>query len=183
MGKRKRVVLGITASAAAFKSVALASLLRKGNLAVDAVMSGNSLKMISPHQIACVSGGSVYTDQFAESPANPCDYMPHITLTENLDLMVVAPATANFLARIAAGFADELITSVVLACEAPVILAPSMNSRMWNNEATVENVRCLKDRGFIFAGPVEGELACGGSGQGRMMEPEDIFRMCLNYVI
>jgi phosphopantothenoylcysteine decarboxylase/phosphopantothenate--cysteine ligase len=82
------------------------------------------------------------------------------------------------MARAAHGFADELLTAVFLACEAPVVLAPAMNSRMWNNPAVRENARILQDRGVVMAGPVEGHLACGTLGAGRMMEPEDIFDIC-----
>ncbi len=92
--------------------------------------------------------------------------------------MVVAPATAHFIARAALGLADDLLTSAYLACSAPVLIAPAMNTRMWENPAVKANVRLLMERGVVMAGPVTGTLACGTTGGGRLMEPEDIFSMC-----
>lgn len=169
------VILGITGGAAAFKACTLASLFRKAGHKVDCVMTAGARHFVSPTQVACVTGEPVHTELFREQPA---DSVPHISLTENTDLLVVAPATAHFLARAAAGFADELLTAVFLACDAPVVMAPAMNSRMWSNRAVRENVKTLAGRGVVMAGPVEGHLACGTMGAGRMMEPEDIFDIC-----
>ncbi len=172
----RKVVLGITSSAAAYKGVALASMLRRSGFEVEGVLSGPATRLIGPAQLACVTGRAVHTDLF---PAQPADPIPHISLSESAALAVVAPATAHFLARMAWGFADDLLTSTILACDCPVVVAPSMNSRMWANPATRENVQKLASRGVRIAGPVSGALACGTSGEGRMMEPGDILSICL----
>jgi phosphopantothenoylcysteine decarboxylase/phosphopantothenate--cysteine ligase len=169
------VLLGVTGGAAAFKACALASLFRKAGHKVTGVLTPAATRFIGPVQLACVAGQPVYTSLFPEQPAEPA---PHIALTDNLDLMVVAPATADFLARAARGFAGDLLSAAFLACDAPVVMAPTMNTRMWNHPAVRENVRILQDMGVVMAGPVEGSLACGTSGSGRMMEPEDIFEVC-----
>ncbi len=169
------ILLGVTGGAATFKACSLASLFRKAGHKVNCVMTRGATRFITPTQLACVTGEPVYTLLF---PEQPTESVPHITLTDNLDLMVVAPATAHFLARAAHGFADQLLTAAFLACEAPVVMCPAMNSRMWNHPAVRENVRILMDMGVVMAGPVEGHLACGTVGAGRMMEPEDIFEVC-----
>ena len=172
-----RILLGITASAAAFKGIALASLLRKEGYLVDAVLSPAARNFVTETQLACVTGRPAYSSVFTDQPGDP---VPHITLTDECALMVVAPATADFMARAACGLADDLLSACFLACSAPVVMAPSMNTRMWENPATVENARRLEERGVIFAGPVQGKLACGAVGQGRLMEPADILSVCMN---
>lgn len=172
-----RILMGVTGGAAAFKAVSLASLFRKEGHEVDGIMSGGAIELVTPAQLSCVTGRPVYHRLFIEQPG---DAIPHISLTDNPDLMVIAPATAHFIARVALGLADELITAAALACQAPMVIAPAMNSRMWSNPATRQNIDTLAARGVTFAGPVEGILACGMSGEGRMMEPEDIFRVCLD---
>jgi phosphopantothenoylcysteine decarboxylase/phosphopantothenate--cysteine ligase len=174
---RKRIVLGITGSAAAFKGVTLASMLRKEGLDVDGVLTRASREFVTPTQLACVTGRPVWTELFTEQPSDP---VPHITLTEGCSLLVVAPATADFMAKAAHGLADDLLSSILLACQAPVVLAPSMNTRMWLNAATRSNAAILRDRGIRLAGPVEGLLACGTTGEGRLMEPADILAVCLD---
>jgi phosphopantothenoylcysteine decarboxylase/phosphopantothenate--cysteine ligase len=168
--------MGVTGGAAAFKAVSLASMLRREGHDVDGILSSGALRFITPVQLSCITGRPVFHRLFAEEPG---DVIPHITLTNHADLLVVAPATAHFMARMACGLADELITAAALACAAPVVLAPSMNNRMWMNPATVHNCGILRSRGVVFAGPVEGPLACGTVGEGRMMEPEDIFGVCM----
>jgi len=172
----EKIVLGITGSAAAFKGVALASGLRREGFDVDGVLTAAACEFIRPTQLSCITGRPVRTVLFGDMS----DPAPHISLTDGCSLLVVAPATAHFLARAACGLADDLLTSVFLACQAPVIIAPAMNSRMWNNQATVNNVRLLQDRGVRLAGPVEGGLACGTTGKGRMMEPEGILAACID---
>jgi phosphopantothenoylcysteine decarboxylase/phosphopantothenate--cysteine ligase len=172
-----RILLGVTGGAAAFKAVGLASGFRKEGHEVDVVMSAGAREFVTPVQFSCITGRPVYTDLFIDHPG---DAIPHITLTDGNDLMVVAPATANYMARIAHGLADDLITAASLASVSPMVIAPSMNTRMWMNPATRANVEILRGRGVVFAGPVEGSLACGTAGQGRMMEPEEIFRICLD---
>lgn len=174
--RNARVLLGITGSAAAFKGVMLASLLRREGLQVDGVITRAAGMFITDTQLACVTGRPVYGSLFTEQPNDP---VPHITLTDKVDLMAVVPATADFIAKAACGLADDLLSSALLACAAPVLMAPSMNSRMWDNPATGRNVGLLRERGVRFAGPVEGELACGSTGIGRLMEPCDILAECI----
>ena len=173
----KRILLGITGSAAALKGVMLASLLRKEGFEIDGVLTPAALRFISETQLACVTGRPVYSSLFTTQPGDP---VPHITLTDSIDLFAVVPATADFIGKSANGLADDLLSSAFLACEAPVIMAPSMNTRMWNNSATAANLETLACRGVMFAGPVMGPLACGTEGLGRLMEPVDILKLCLD---
>mgnify|MGYP001816519342 CR=1 FL=1 len=173
----KRILLGITGSAAAFKGIMLASLLRKEGFEIDGILTPGALKFISETQLACVTGRPVHSSLFTVQPADP---VPHITLTDTIDLFAVVPATADFMGKSANGLADDLLSSAFLACDAPVIMAPSMNTRMWNNGATAANLEILRSRGVTFAGPVTGPLACGKEGMGRMMEPSGILKVCLD---
>lgn len=177
MNSKGRIVLGITSSAAAYKGVALASLVRRTGYDVDGILTANACRLVTPVQLSCVTGRPVHTMQFAEQPGDP---IPHITLSDGAAALVVAPATANFLGKLAAGIADDLLTTTALACECRVLVAPSMNTRMWNHPAVRENVSKLSGRGVVFAGPVQGPLACGSSGAGRMMEPSDILDILLS---
>ena len=175
--KNKRILLGITGSAAAFKGVMLASMLRKEGFEIDGVLTPGALHFVSETQLACVTGRPVQSSLFTMQPGDP---VPHITLTDNIDLYIVVPATADFIGKSANGLADDLLSCAFLACSSPVIMAPSMNTRMWSNSATAANIETLKSRGVVIAGPVTGPLACGGEGMGRMMEPEGIFKVCLS---
>lgn len=172
----RKVILGITSSAAAYKGVALASLLRRSGFEVEGILTAPATRLVGTAQLSCVTGRPVHTDLF---PAQPADPIPHITLSGSASLLIIAPATAHMLARMAWGFADDLLSSTALACDCPVVVAPSMNSRMWKHQATRDNVERLASRGVVFAGPVTGALACGTEGEGRMMEPEDILEICL----
>ncbi len=169
------ILLGITGGAAAFKAVTLVSILRKSGHTVNTILTGAATEFITTTQISAVSGMPCYTDLFSkESTA----FIPHISLTDNIDLMVIAPSTAHFIARAALGFGDDLLTAAFLACDSPVVIAPAMNTRMWNNPAVQSNVNILSSRGINFAGPVSGQLACGTTGFGRFMEAADIADIC-----
>ncbi|PIE53086.1 hypothetical protein CSA37_03025 [Candidatus Fermentibacteria bacterium] len=167
------ILMGVTGGAAAFKAVSLASMLRKAGHSVKSVLSPGGMKFITPIQLSAVTGEPCHTELFSGD-----NLIPHISLTDHLDLMIVAPATAHFIARAAQGLADDLLTASFLACSAPVVIAPAMNTRMWENPAVVRNVSVLKERGIVFAGPAQGKLACGTTGAGRLMEPADIYRIC-----
>ncbi len=169
------ILLGITGGAAAFKAVSLASILRKSGHTVNAVLTAGAAEFVTQVQLSAVSGRPCYSDLF---PRNSTIMIPHIALTDNVDLMVVVPATAHFIARAAHGFADDLLTAAFLACSAPVLIAPAMNTRMWNNPAVQANIDVLSSRGVALAGPVSGQLACGTTGDGRMMEACDIAEIC-----
>jgi phosphopantothenoylcysteine decarboxylase/phosphopantothenate--cysteine ligase len=169
------ILLGVTGGVAAYKAVSLVSLLRKAGHSVNCILTEGGEEFITPMQLSSVSGQPCYTRMF---PPEPGAMIPHIALTDHIDLLAVVPATAHFIGRAAHGLADDLLTSAFLACAAPVLLAPAMNTRMWTNQAVQANVRILTDRGIRFAGPVDGLLACGATGPGRMMEPLEIFRIC-----
>lgn len=169
------VLLGVTGGAAAYKACMLGSLLRKAGHGVNGILTASAREFITPVQLSSVTGRPVYTRLFEQERP---DFIPHIHLTDRIDIMVVAPATAHFMARAAWGLADDLLTTAFLACRVPVVIAPAMNTRMWDNPAVDRNREVLEGRGVVFAGPVQGELACGTSGMGRMMEPEDVFGIC-----
>lgn len=166
----KEIVLGVTGGIAAYKAVELVRLLRKRQAEVHVVMTENARHFVTPLTFQTVSGHEVHTDMFGPY----CPAPSHIALADRAELLVIAPATANIIAKMASGLADDLLSTVVLATTAPVLIAPAMNVKMWGNPVTCQNVEKLRERGFHFADPVAGELACGYEGQGRMAEPEDI---------
>ncbi|MDR0361311.1 MAG: hypothetical protein LBJ46_01270 [Planctomycetota bacterium] len=164
------VVLGVTGGVAIFKIVGLASRLTQLGAAVDVVMTPAAAEFIRPLMFGAVTGRRVYLDQWDMSERRP----EHIGLAERPDIVVVAPATANTLAKMVHGVADNLLTSVLLATRKPVLVAPAMNVAMWNAPATAENLAVLARRGVRSIGPVSGYLACGYVGEGRMIGPDGI---------
>lgn len=170
-----RLLLGITGSVAAFKGVALASLMSGEGCEVDCILSDGGSRFVTPWQVSGVTGRPCSTELFDRTDVA---VSPHLELTRPASLMVVAPASANFLAGLACGFAGRLLTAAALAFEGPLVVAPAMNHRMWTAKATRENVERLADRGVVFVGPVEGRLGCGEEGPGRMAEPEAVWAEC-----
>lgn len=168
--QRKNILLGVTGGIAAFKAAELASLLIQEGASVDVVMTEAAQKFISPLTFQTLVQRTVYTDLWIpyETKAE------HIALAERIDLAIVAPATANTLAKLAHGIADNLLTCVLLATHAPLLVAPAMNEGMWQHPATQANIRLLEERGIERIGPVEGRLACGKVGVGRMADPATI---------
>jgi len=167
----KNVVLGITGSIAAYKSVDIAAKLTQKGLAVDVVMTEAATKFVSALSFRSVTHRPVATDMWE----TPTDFnIEHISLAERADVVVIAPATADTIARLAAGIADEILTCTVLATRAPVILAPAMDAGMYSNPVTQENLARLRDRGFIIVGPGYGWLASGLVGMGRLVDPGEI---------
>ena len=169
----KRIILGITGGIAAYKAAMLLRLLKKENCDVTAVMTKAAENFITPLTMQALSGKPVLRDMFSEAADNG---IVHISAAAQADLVVIAPATANTIAKIRAGIADNLLTSIVLATEAPIVIAPAMNRVMWENRATQDNIRTLRERGFLISGPASGFQACGDTGAGRMSEPEDILK-------
>ena len=165
----KCVVLGVTGGIAAYKAASLASALTKRGAKVRCVLTRHACEFISPLTFSAVTGQPAAVEEFAERKD-----IAHISLAKEADLFLVAPATANILAKFAAGIADDLLTSAFLANTAPVLLAPAMNANMWKNAATQANVETLRSRGMRFVGPESGHLACGDEDIGRMSEPETI---------
>ena len=169
------VVLGVTGSIAAYKACELVRLLVKRGDEVHVVMTEHARAFVTPLTFQTLSRNPVECNLFED----PQDWKPeHISLAAAADLVVVAPATANILAKMAHGIADDLLSSTLLATKAPVVVAPAMNDGMWTNPATQANVAVLMSRGVRVVQPGTGELACGTSGTGRMAEPSEILSAC-----
>ena len=173
----KRVLLGVTGGIAAYKSCELVRLLGREGARVRVVLTESATRFVTPLTFQALSGNPVRVDLFDEAHESA---MGHIELARWAEQLVVAPATADFIARLAHGHADDLLTTLCLASEAPLLIAPAMNHRMWLHPATRENVALLESRGVEFVGPEAGEQACGESGPGRMSEPEEILGRILS---
>ena len=167
----KRVLLIVSGGIAAFKALELIRLLRKSGHAVTCVLTGNGAQFVTPLSLQALCETKVYTDLFSLTDESE---MGHIQLSRSADLLVVVPATANILAKMAAGLADDLASTVLLATDKPVLVAPAMNVRMWLHAATLANMKTLIGRGVIVVGPDEGAMACNEFGPGRMAEPPKI---------
>ena len=171
--KYERVVLGVTGGIAAYKAADLVRRLRDEGADVRVVMTRGAQAFVTPLTFQALSGNPVHTQLLDESAEAG---MGHIELARWADLLLVAPATADFIARAAHGLADDLLTTLFLACSAPRVLAPAMNQQMWANAAVRANCDLLGDRGVRLIGPESGSQACGDTGPGRMTEPADIVR-------
>ena len=166
-----RIVLGITGSIAAYKAADLASQLTKAGHEVTCVLTKGALEFVTPLTLATLSRRPVVTDLFAEKEG----WQPgHIQLADDADLLLIAPATANVLASLAHGFANDALTAIALATRAPMLIAPAMNGKMWLHPATQKNVETLKGWGVQWVEPAEGLLACGYEGVGRLAPVEEI---------
>ena len=174
--KAGRVLLGITGGIAAYKSPELVRRLLEGGAEVQVVMTRAAREFVGPAALQAVSGRPVRTDLWDDIAEAA---MGHIELARWADQIVVAPATANFIASLSSGLATDLLTTLCLATEARVTLAPAMNRVMWSHPAVQQNCATLRARGVRFLGPAEGEQACGETGLGRLLEPEDIARALL----
>ena len=169
------VVVGVTGSIAAYKACELVRLLVKRGDDVHVVMTEHARAFVTPLTFQTLSRNPVESDLFAD----PQDWKPgHISLAAAADLVVVAPATANILAKMAHGIASDLLSSTLLATKAPIVVAPAMNTGMWENPATQANIAALTARGVRVVQPGTGDLACGTEGAGRMAEPADILSAC-----
>ncbi len=167
----QRILLGITGGIAAYKSAELTRRLRDQGAEVRVVMTPAATEFITPLTLQALSGNPVHTellDHAAEAA------MGHIELARWADTVVVAPATANFIARLSNGMADDLLSALCLATAAPLLVAPAMNQQMWHNPATQENIARLQARGITLLGPASGDQACGETGPGRLLEPDEI---------
>ena len=171
MSAPKSIVLGVTGSIAAYKAADLTILLVKKGYDVHVVMTESARRFITPLTLQTLSKHPVTTDVFDEQEG----WCPgHIELADRADLLLIAPASAAALARLACGLADDAITCIALATRAPVVIAPAMNGKMWSHPATVQNTETLRTRGVHFIGPDEGLLACGYEGAGRLWPVDDI---------
>ena len=167
----KNVVLGVTGGIAAYKSAELVRKLVRNGAHVDVIMTDSAVRFVSPLTFQTLSGNPVTTDLFRLYRDNE---IAHVSLADRADIMVVAPATANIIGKAACGIADDMLSSVLVACSAPVLFAPAMNVNMWKNPVVQDNVRRLKEYSRCFINPQAGELACGVEGEGRLADPEDI---------
>ncbi len=166
----KTVLLGVTGGIAAYKSCYIASYLKKRGINVIAIMTKNATEFVSPLTFETLTGNKVYTETFQEHEYE----VEHVSLAKQGDLFLVAPATANFLAKANEGIADDMLTTTFLAFEKTKVIAPAMNTAMYKNEATQKNIADLKKKGVFFVDPVDGHLACGDNGMGKMQEPDVI---------
>ncbi len=169
--KEKTVIIGVTGGIACYKAVELVRLLVKDSLAVQVIMTRAAMEFVTPLTFQTLSGKPVATETFNLTQESE---IGHINLADSADLFVIAPATANVIGKIAAGIADDLLTTVLMATQAPVLIAPAMNIHMYENPILQENIRKLRRIGYHFMEPAEGYLACGYEGKGRLPEPEKI---------
>ena len=167
----KKILLGISGGIAAYKAAELLRLLIKAGAEVRVVMTPSAQEFVQPLTYQALSGHRVYVDLFDAEAESAMD---HIELARWCDLLLVAPASANFLGKLNAGYADNLLLTLCLACKQPVAVAPAMNQQMYANAATGDNIKQLKARNILVWGPAEGEQACGDVGPGRMLEPEQL---------
>src|SRR2546429_1317386 len=166
----RRVLLGIAGGIAAYKSAVLARLLVQAGADVRVIMTAAATRFVGPDTFAAITHNPTHHDLFERPEA-----VLHVRLAHEAEVAVVAPATANVLAKLALGLADDLLTSTLLETTCPLVLSPAMHSGMWSHPATAANLRALVDRGATLVGPEEGELAAGDRGIGRMAEPEAVF--------
>jgi phosphopantothenoylcysteine synthetase/decarboxylase len=170
------ILLGVTGGVAAYKAVDLASKLTAAGARVNTVMTENACRLVGPKSFEAVTNSAVFTTMWS----TPGEYeISHIALTDWANIVVVAPATAGIIGKIANGICDDLLSTTLCACwplieSGAALLAPAMNTHMWTNPAVQSNVKTAQEMGFGLIGPVEGRLACGAEGIGRMSEPQDI---------
>src|SRR5271166_4849537 len=171
-----RVALGVSGGVAAYKAAELVRRLQQEGIEVQAVMTASAQEFITPLTFAALTGQKVITEMFGReaAAANVESAIEHIAVAQRIDLLVVAPATANVIAKMARGVADDFLTTLCLATKAPVVVAPAMNVNMWEHTATQENVETLRARGVVVVPPEEGYLACGMTGAGRLASVDAI---------
>ena len=179
MLKGKTVLLGVTGGIAAYKAAALASALVKQHAAVEVVMTANATQFVTPLTFEQLTGRRTMVDTFDRNFSHQVE---HISLAERTDLVIIAPATANVCAKLAHGLADDMLTTTVLACRCPKLIAPAMNTNMYENSVTQDNLDILRRYGWDVIEPASGRLACGAVGKGKMPEPEDLLQHILKYL-
>jgi phosphopantothenoylcysteine decarboxylase / phosphopantothenate---cysteine ligase len=170
----RKITLGITGGIAAYKSCELLRRMQDQGAAVQVVMTRGAQQFVTATTFQALAGRPVFVDQWGQDGASVANAMPHIDLTRGTDALLVAPASAHFIARVAQGLADDLLSTLAVGRACPLLLTPAMNVEMWNNSATQRNVEMLKRDGAQFFGPAVGDQACGETGAGRMLEPHEI---------
>ncbi len=176
MKKKKTILLIISGSIAAYKALELIRLLIKNSITVVPVLTKSAEEFVTPMSVAVISGNNVYTDLFSLKDEAE---IGHINLSRNADLVVIAPASADIISKMALGLANDLASTLLLANDKKTLIVPAMNVKMWENKAVRRNVDILKKDGVIFLGPDSGDLACKEEGYGRMVEPEEILKKVL----
>ncbi len=176
MLKGKTILLGVTGGIAAYKAAALASALVKQHAAVEVVMTENATKFITPLTFEQLTGRRTMVDTFDRNFSHNVE---HISLAQRTDLVIIAPATANVCAKLAHGLADDMLTTTVLACKCPKLIAPAMNTNMYENPVTQDNLQLLGKYGWTVIEPASGRLACGAVGAGKLPEPEELLQHIL----
>lgn len=179
MLKGKTVLLGVTGGIAAYKAAALASALVKQRADVEVIMTHNATQFVTPLTFEQLTGHRTMVDTFDRNFSHQVE---HISLAERTDLVIIAPATANVCAKLAHGLADDMLTTTVLACKCPKLIAPAMNTNMYENPVTQDNLEILRRYGWDVIEPASGRLACGAVGKGKMPEPEDLLQHILRYL-
>lgn len=179
MLKGKTILLGVTGGIAAYKTAALASALVKQHASVEVVMTKNATEFITPLTFEQLTGRRTMVDTFDRNFSHQVE---HISLAERTDLVIIAPATANVCAKLAHGLADDMLTTTTLACRCPKLIAPAMNTNMYENPVTKDNLETLRKYGWDVIEPASGRLACGAVGKGKMPEPEDLLQHILKYL-
>ncbi|WP_217958952.1 bifunctional phosphopantothenoylcysteine decarboxylase/phosphopantothenate--cysteine ligase CoaBC [Acutalibacter muris] len=169
--KKKTVVLGVTGGIACYKSAALASKLTQRGYDVEVVLTKNATEFIGPHTFESLTHNRAMVDTFDR---NFQSHVEHVALADKADLLIVAPATANIIAKAAHGIADDMLSTTILACDCKKLMAPAMNTRMYDNPVTRDNLETLRRYGWEVIEPASGRLACGAVGRGKMPEPEDL---------
>ena len=173
MAKNKNIILGVTASIAVYKACDIVRRLREQDFSVTVVLTGEAEEFIKPIVFQSLSGNKVYQGLFDEPDAWDIE---HVSLADKANLVLIAPATANIIAKIKSGICDDLLTCVVCATKAPVLICPAMNENMYKNKIVQDNITKLKSLGYKFVGPREGRLACGKMGIGCLAEVETIIK-------
>ena len=179
MLKGKTILLGVTGGIAAYKAAALASALVKQHAAVEVVMTKNATQFVTPLTFEQLTGRRTMVDTFDRNFSHQVE---HISLAERTDLVIIAPATANVCAKLAHGLADDMLTTTVLACLCPKLIAPAMNTNMYENPVTQNNLEILRHYSWDVIEPASGRLACGAVGKGKMPEPDDLLQHILRYL-
>ena len=179
MLNQKTIILGVTGSIAAYKAADLASRLIKQHARVHVIMTGNAKNFIHPVTFETLTGEKCLTDTFDRNFRYEVE---HVELAKKADLAIIAPATANVIAKMARGIADDMLTTTLLACTCPVLVAPAMNTRMYEHPATQENLEILRRRGVKIIEPEEGRLACGDTGKGKLADPQALAEEILNEI-
>ena len=176
----KKILFIICGGVSAYKSLEAIRLIKKNNAQIKTILTKSAKEFVTPLSVASLSQGKVYEDLFSVENENEMD---HIALSRWADVIIVAPATANTISKLSQGFSEDLASTVILASNKQIFIAPAMNVRMWEHQSTKDNINKLRSFGYRFIGPVKGDMACGEYGEGKMSDSNDIFNVIHNYLV